>query len=689
MSAQPPTTSSTPAQGSSRLLGWPALLLGLCLGLALCAATPWHNAYQRGPLLAGGHFPLAPFFISFMLVLGTALLARLTNSRPLFSGAEHLAMWAIMTVMSGFGWTGLVRTFLINITAPTYFASAGNRWDEVITPLIDPQWTVTNATAVRAMFNGLDGGRDLSALEILLQIPWAAWVTPLSVWAVFLVLAFGIMLCLVSLFGKQWVVNERVNFPLMRAPQLLDEHLEDGNFKAFLLNKFFLFGLAVPVLLHTWNGLSNVLPSIPLIPTVILLGDYFPKHGTLSGFHKLQLCIYPAFIGFAFLATRQISFSFWLFFLVGGLMSGVLAAMGLQPPAAALGEVFGPVLSQPDQAQVIGAFLVFFFFLLWLGRKHLSDAVRCAIAMKPHRPKPTQSPEACDIPSDAEDNVGWMHPGLAVWGTVVGMLLLTGWGVWFGLPLIPTFTFLLVSFMMLIVVSRLVCQGGVPYFTLTAAPMDGMLALFGSGFFGGAGIVGLAMMQKVLFLDVREALMPSLFHASKAGESVKGRRKFFIAIVLAVFLGAVVAVGAMLVLSHKYGMRDLDVDWAQRTTISMYETAQQLIEVEQSPRPWVLTYAGVGAAVMLLLVACYYKFPWWPIHPLGYLAAYSTGMTYLWFSFLAGWACNHVTLRYGGAGLFKQVRTVFIGFIIGDLLMGGAWAIVGLFTNIRYHIFPG
>ncbi|MCA1945075.1 MAG: hypothetical protein LDL30_07300 [Desulfovibrio sp.] len=679
-SSAPDAIPSAPA---SRSLRWPALGLGLRLGRGLGAATPWHNAYLQGTSLAGGHFPLAPFFISVVLVLVTASLARATGTRPLLSGAEHLAIWALMTVVSGFGWTGLARTFLVNITTPTYFASAGNHWEEVFGGILPEAWHVTNATCVKAMYNGLEGGRGLSTLEILHRIPWDAWVTPLATWGVFLLLAFWVMLCLTSILGKQWVVNERVNFPLMRTPQLLDEHLEAGTLGGLFTDKHLLLGLSLPVFLHAWNGLSAVLPSIPIIPTVLMMGDYFPKHGVLSGFHKLKLSIYPAFIGFAFLTTRQISLSFWVFFLLAGLMGGMLATMGLQPPPAALGLTFGPSIASPEEAQTIGAFLVFFLFLVWLGRRHLRLSLRCAV-----RGRAAVFGELCAESLDARDNVSWMHPGVAVWGTVLGLACLTGWAGWFGLPLGATLAFLLVGFMTLVVVSRLVCQGGVPYYAFAAAPMDGLLGLLGTSFFGPAGILGLAVMQKVLFLDVRESLMPSLFHAAKAGENVRGRGRLFAALCLALTLGAAVALGAMLVLAHKYGMRDLSVDWAQRTSISMYETAQQLMEVGQGARPWVITYAGVGAVVMLLLVACYYKLPWWPIHPLGYLAAYGTGMTHLWFCFLAGWLCNHLILRYGGAALFRRVRNVFIGLIIGDFLMGGAWAIVGLFTDIRYHVFP-
>ncbi len=63
-------------------------------------------------------------------------------------------------------------------------------------------------------------------------------------------------------------------------------------------------------------------------------------------------------------------------------------------------------------------------------------------------------------------------------------------------------------------------------------------------------------------------------------------------------------------------------------------------------------------------------------------------MRILWCSFFIGWICNALCMRYGGVVLFKKVRFIFIGLIIGDFLMGGIWALVGLFTDASYQVLP-
>jgi hypothetical protein len=63
-------------------------------------------------------------------------------------------------------------------------------------------------------------------------------------------------------------------------------------------------------------------------------------------------------------------------------------------------------------------------------------------------------------------------------------------------------------------------------------------------------------------------------------------------------------------------------------------------------------------------------------------------MRILWFCFFVGWSCNVLCMRYGGVLLFKKLRYFFVGLIIGDFLMGGTWAIIGLFSDASYPVLP-
>lgn len=647
-----------------------ALVGGTLLGVAVCAVTPFANSYLRTTPLAGGHFPLAAFFVFFASAVLLSLLAKATRRAPLLSGPELLAAWALMVVVSGIGFTGLVRTFFINITAPAHFADASNNWAELL-PFLPQALYPRDPAVLNAVYGGLPDKAGLTVLQTLERIPWDVWLPVLGAWCVFILLGYATLFCLASLFTTQWVVNERINFPLLQMPKLLAEAYDEQRLFAFLGDPFLLSGLCVPLFIHTLGGLAAHFPTVPALPTEILAGSYFPATGFLSGFQKLKIFIYPAFIGFAFITTRQVSFSFWLFFLLAGLLAGILQASGVQIPDSALGTLYGPVISRPEETQVIGASIVFFCFMIWLARTYLLETVmQC---LRPGTPSP---------------GAGWLSPRASLLGTAAGLAALCGWSAFWGMGLGPSVMLYAAFFTVMLVVARLVCQGGIPYASLNTAPSDATLSLFGSGPLGNMGLVLGMSLQKMLFVDVRESLLPSLMHAGKISERM-GRRGFMgLALAAAVLLAVAASFLGMLYLCHRHGIQELDMDWATRTTQTVFANSRRLLDAPQAPDPWVLLFILAGAVVMSVLVLCYYLFPWWPIHPIGYMLAFSSSMRILWFSFLVGWACNTLCLRYGGTFLYRRVRLFFIGLIIGDFCMGAFWAMVSLKTGISYLVLP-
>jgi hypothetical protein len=320
---------------------------------------------------------------------------------------------------------------------------------------------------------------------------------------------------------------------------------------------------------------------------------------------------------------------------------------------------------------MIGAYGVFFLFLLWLSRQHLKD-----VFVQSLRPGPI------------EVHTEWFSVRLSFWIAVAGMAAIVMWAVFFGMRLHTALLIVSAFFMITLVASRVICQGGIGYFTLTAAPIDGLIILFGPGLFTHIGLLIAAVSQKVLFADLRESLMPSLLHARQVHHTIRSRRLLLFGLGATLFVAVTVSFLAMLTLCYKYGIRELQLEWATRTTLNVYENIVRLNETGVEAGHWVKIFSAAGALVMLVMVICYHRFYWWPIHPIGYLTAYSSAMQILWFSFFIGWLCNTICMRYGGVVLFKKLRLFFVGLIIGDLFMGGTWALIGLFTYGSYQVLP-
>jgi hypothetical protein len=321
---------------------------------------------------------------------------------------------------------------------------------------------------------------------------------------------------------------------------------------------------------------------------------------------------------------------------------------------------------------MVGAYVVFFFFLAWLARFHFRDILKKGIVFKP----------------DQNQEQEWISTRLAFWGVILCSAGIIAWCHYFGISWVLSLLVVGMFFLTMLVAVRIVCQGGLAYFTLTAAPLDGMLAFFGPKAFTHVGILVAAVLQKVLFLDLRESLMPSLLHARKITSQTNNNRRIFIAILFLLAGGVILSFLAFLAVCYKYGVRELGLDWATRTTLAVYDNVFSMVESPVTPGKWPKLFIIVGALVMLVLVMCYNRFYWWPIHPIGYLMTYSSSMSLLWFSFFLGWLCSMLCMRYGGLGLFKNIRFFFIGLIIGDFLMAGSWALYGLFSDYSYVVLP-
>jgi len=491
-------------------------------------------------------------------------------------------------------------------------------------------------------------------------------------WGIFILLVYTAMLGMVGVFSHQWVENEKMNFPLLRVPEILGSEAEAGQLFQYFTHRYFLLGFGIPLVLHLLNGLNTYFPQVPQIPTLMLAQPYIPKEGLLSGFYKLKIYIYPAFIGFAFLTSKQVSFSLWSFFILGGLLPGLLQTLGWRLPAAALGTTFGPVVSRVEEMQMVGAFAVFFLFILWLARDHLR-----LLFLSVFRGR--EMIQECH---------GLLCPRIALYlflGGFVGVVL---WLNLFGMDLLPAILFLVICFMLQLVNSRLICQGGLPYLTLPLAPPDGFLAFFQTRWIAPATLYLGLVVQKVTFLDIRESLMPSLFHSTKLAEGSSPRSRFLLGILLALVVGVVVSFAAYLALYYRFGLNTLPDEWAVETTRRIHENFAQLLNHPEDPKRWSMIFSIIGVGVMTLLVAGYHLFIWWPLHPIGYLTTYTSAMQILWFGFFIGWLCNTMVLRYGGMSLFGEVRRLFIGLIVGDITMAIFWLIIGMFTPISYHVLP-
>ena len=88
---------------------------------------------------------------------------------------------------------------------------------------------------------------------------------------------------------------------------------------------------------------------------------------------------------------------------------------------------------------------------------------------------------------------------------------------------------------------------------------------------------------------------------------------------------------------------------------------------------------------MLALLALRYQFIWWPLHPIGFITPGQFPMNNVWFSIFLGWLIKAVVVRSGGLKGYRDARPVFLGVVLGEACVAGAWAVIGLFTGRGYN----
>ena len=88
------------------------------------------------------------------------------------------------------------------------------------------------------------------------------------------------------------------------------------------------------------------------------------------------------------------------------------------------------------------------------------------------------------------------------------------------------------------------------------------------------------------------------------------------------------------------------------------------------------------------LMMARHRLLWWPIHPLGFMVSTSWMIGRIWLSIFLAWLLKTAVLNYGGPKLYRKSRPLFLGMILGQIVVGGLWLIVDSFTGMRGNVIP-
>jgi len=608
-----------------------AFLIGLSLVVLINVGAPYGMYILKSSQWAISYLPLSVVFLFTLLIFLNATAVSLLKLRGL--GPTELGLIFIMALVGASIPTWGTSTYLIAvIAAPQYFASPENQWNEKIVQFIKEWLVPQDMTALRWFYNGIPAGQP---------IPWGAWIVPLFWWTSLVMAIFFFNHCLVAALRKQWVEHERLPFPLMELPRQLISTPEGSAWPGFVRKKVFWIGFGIPFFIVMWNVVTYFTPAFPPIPMDLSGNIQFGR-----AFPAVRTNINYAIVGFTYFVNLDVSFSLWFFTLLTMFQQGIFNHFGYTIANLDVYTLGGhPAIGW----QGFGAMTVMVINLFWMARSHFATIWRKAWSDDP----------------DIDDSDELMSYRSIIVGSLLSLLYIAFWFWRSGMSFFGLSLFILATIILYTGITRVIMEGGLLF---SRAPL--IAPTFVGYTLGGPHMPVESHVSMGIHYgwhhELKGFFMVASANSGKITDQLRlGRRSVTFYILLSALVALLVSMAFALYMGYSYGAYNYG-GWIFGTG-SQIPYTETLRKIDAKGTDWVrLGHAGIGAAVMALLTFMRYRFPWWPLHPIGMpVGICSYPMTIIVFSIFLSWLAKWVIMRSGGIGLYQKAQPFFIGLILG------------------------
>jgi len=313
----------------------------------------------------------------------------------------------------------------------------------------------------------------------------------------------------------------------------------------------------------------------------------------------------------------------------------------------------------------MGAMLMMVIYSLWLARGHLKDVWKGATGK-----------------GEVDDSEEILSYKASFWGLVFGTLFLTVWLTISGMNWYVALMFLIFAFVIWLVLTRVVCEGGIPTLVATSIASAQIVSMFGSASLPPLTIGALALTY-MYSSDLRTFPLTSTSMGLKITEKStdRNRRMLFWAIISSMTIGILSAIIIQMWLGYRYGGINLNGWYFRGVPNAAYSYATEILKHPTTPNVTGWVSRGVGFITMGIFLFMRQNFLWWPFHPIGILVAPVWLMDNLWFSIFIVWLVKSIILRYGGANIYNKLKYFFLGLPLGLYTCAGVWFVIDLFTG--------
>ena len=632
-----------------------ALILGLLGSLFISIATPYNNFILKTGFISDDYLMPSVLALLLLTVLIINPIIMLIRRRWALNFKQIALMTGILFVGASITSNGLLRTMPYSLARQVSDAS---EWKETAE-------YYEEADLPPSLFPGKLGHHenieDVRKFLVKLpkgeSIPWRAWTGPAASWFVFFFCVWMMCISLAGIMLPQWQQTERLAFPLTRILQSLMEAPEDGRLlpPIFRERRFWIAALVV-LFIHSLVGLNTYFPErIPAYTTSWTLAQVFTEEplSYLPSYMKSGK-FYFTFIGVAYFMSTRVSFSIWFFMVAYALYTMVGQAY------------FPPFFDEAPTAHRSGALVAITLTILWLGRARWLHVLRFAV----HHPR------ADHLEEDRRDrNFLYMF--------CLGTLGMSGWLVWAGMQIQWAILLVGIICMYQLVVSRIVAESGLPVVGLYDEHFHHYFRLIPIRLVNGASAWFMGAMSSMMGgTGTRSALAAfvlqsmSLDGKARARRQWKTARQYVVVLVMTFF----VCGAAHLYFSYHHS-QTLDSNpevpisaWGSYRLGTAVAKLREHVKGEwDQPAYNQRGHMAFGAALAGGLQYASLTMPKWPLHPVGLLLAYTWFGHTVWMSVAAGWLLRVVLILFGGARLYRRLRPVFIGLIIGEVMAAIVW----------------
>ncbi len=515
-------------------------------------------------------------------------------------------------------------------------------------------------------------------------IPWDAWMPSLLTNWLPLLALFSICLIALSLIvHRQWAHHEQLSYPIAQIGTTLFMRDENRRLPSiFYMRSFWIAAGTVMLfhgvrLLHAWW--PNNYPDINYNVQFSFIWSLFPTFGKSGAFWLNSFSFFFSIIGICYFLSREIGLTI-------GLSQIILAILSMQ-----LYLSTGNRIGSEDTSNMrAGAYIAYAAMILFTGRNYYKSVFVKAFNFK----------EAADHEKDG------VYAARILMFAFVGLVIVlcTSFDLEFPMALIYS----LLSLLLYLVFTRIICETGIPYLQVAWSPGIFMTKIFGASAIGAAPLAIMYYLGGVLFSDPKEAMMPYVANSFKMADNYQLKLRRLCTIVIAVVTVAIFVSISARVYQHytlgankiqdSYGSLHVPKNFLENTTRDL----TQLEDIGQRSLPGeahklgfferigsidfearTIIYVLAGAAGVVLFFMLRFRYTGFLLHPVIFLIWDTYPIQKTFYSFLVGWFIRELVVRFGGGKVYQDCKPFFIGLIFGELFMG----VFGIGAGLLYHAF--